>query len=657
MVTSRILIVEDERTLSKHLERILREWDYDVVGTVSSGEDAVVAARETRPDLVLMDVQLNGAMTGIDAAKLISKEIDAAVVYITGYANWDQFEQAMPTEPFGYLAKPVSNGELRRTVEVALHRRRLERRLRASEDRFRTLVDTAPHGIAVITSDRNFEYANPKFAEIFGYTSEDLRDLDTWLGKAYSPDDMETLTRGLREAKSVPDAAHRETSISIHSARCKDGSQKTVRHRTVILEDGSHVTSCEDISDAKMAEKRLIQAERLKAVAELASGVAHNFNNVLQIVLGSTEMALISLDMGKVSRAKEYLLEVAESIRFGAETVRRLQEFSRSRPDGETRKGEIFDLSRTVEHALEVSKPWWKSGPEKAGIEVTLESELVLGCYVKGNKHEIFEVVVNLLKNAVDALPDGGDIKVFTFMKNGLVVLRVLDNGIGIPTDNLDKIFEPFFSTKGDLGTGMGLASSFGIIHDHGGRISFESNEVTTFTVELPLADFALEDLQGETERPGVNLRILVIDDRYQITELLRRGLDALGHTVFTALNGQDGLEKLREHPIDLVVCDLGMPGPNGWEVAQSIRKYCRAQGTPKPPFIMLSGWADEARELERIGECGVDAFVSKPVEIPELQKVINHLFREGNCTKGQKADIDSPGSYDLCSEPGQAVN
>ncbi|MFW9998000.1 MAG: ATP-binding protein, partial [Candidatus Odinarchaeota archaeon] len=205
-------------------------------------------------------------------------------------------------------------------------------------------------------------------------------------------------------------------------------------------------------------------------------------------------------------------------------------------------------------------------------------------------ENELFEVIVNLIKNAGEALlPRGGEIKVRTATEGGNVVLHVEDNGVGIPKKNLDRVFSPFFTTKGLRGTGMGLASSYGIVLRHGGMISVESQEGhgTTFTVKLPLVEDKDEESQaGVTVLPR-QLRILVIDDSEPIVRMLRGGLERFGQKVFTATSGDKGTAVFEQESPDLVICDLGMPGMNGWEVGKKIKEVCSAREAPKPSFIM----------------------------------------------------------------------
>jgi len=399
----------------------------------------------------------------------------------------------------------------------------------------------------------------------------------------------------------------------------------------------------EDITDQKRTEQLLIQGERLKAIGDLAGGVAHNFNNLLQMVMGGIDLALIDMEMGDQIESKKTLQRVLESAKFGAETVRRLQSFAQVRAETQPSGSNVFDLSATVHDAIEMTKPLWKGEPEKAGIRIALNSDLAEGCLVSAKESEIFEVLVNLVKNAAEALTRGGNIWIKTSIQDDQVILWVMDDGMGIRSENLKKVFEPFWTTKGvSVGTGMGLAVSHGIINRHGGTISVESEEGknTTFTIRLPLAKEPKETVTRSAETIlRLKLNVLVIDDMIPIVMLMKQILTRHEQTVFSATSGEDALEIFRNNKIDLVISDLGMPGMNGWEVGKAVRTICQERGIPKTPFILLTGWGEQTLEQEKIVESGVDAVVTKPLNIGRLMLTISDVIE----TFSKKVQTNEP--------------
>jgi two-component system cell cycle sensor histidine kinase/response regulator CckA len=388
--------------------------------------------------------------------------------------------------------------------------------------------------------------------------------------------------------------------------------------------------------ERKQTEKALREArERFgRVVADVASGVAHNFNNLLQIVIGSAELATLNLQSGEFSGVKENLERILYSSQTGVETVRRLNRFARTHLEGdESSPTEVFDLSDLVSQAVEITKPWLKAHSEKKGIAIDLTTELADGCIVEGRKNEIFEVLVNLITNAGEALLDGGDITIETHREPDRIILCIQDTGVGIPDKDMDRVFTPFFTTNVEVGRGLGLATSRKIVNEHGGRISATSTkgQGTVFTVSLPLLQTipktnAVAPISVK-EKP---LTIVVIDDTEVLLEVLRDGLEAFGHAVFTALSGEEGLAIFRNNPVDLVICDLGLHGMNGWEVGEAIKDLCAAQHAPKPPFVILTGWSDQSGEREKMMKSGADRVIQKPVDMSKLQAVISSLVRKG---------------------------
>lgn len=238
--------------------------------------------------------------------------------------------------------------------------------------------------------------------------------------------------------------------------------------------------------------------------------------------------------------------------------------------------------------------------------------------------------MVNLIKNAVEALPSGGDIKISTSVDIDHVYLRIQDNGVGIAEANLENIFEPFWSTKGVDGIGMGLSSSYGIVKRHKGAIFVESTAEhrTEFTVKLPLEKKSSEKMdRPPADRSQCSYRVLVVDDSEDSVWVLRNGLARSGQEVLTALSGRQGIDLFRNEHVDAVICDLGMPEINGWDVGKTLKEISLERGVPKPPFILLTGWGGLLDEKEKLLECGVDRIVEKPYLVKNLLELVRDLL------------------------------
>ncbi|MFC1836512.1 response regulator [Thermodesulfobacteriota bacterium] len=627
----RILVVEDDPVIQTVLNSRLGKLGYEVLAVVSTGEEAIEKAQETRPDLVLMDIKLDGPMDGIEAAAEIRSSVGIPVVYVTAYAEDSQLKRARATEPFGYLVKPFGERELRSTLEMAFYKAEMEAKLRRSEERFRAITENTSDVTAVLDKEGTYAYLSPSVTRLIRYLPEEM------LGKKPADfvhaDDISGLEDGIRKAVDSPGETF---CINEFRLRRQDGEWAHLEGRVTCLYDTPGIEGVvlngRDIGDRKRSEALMVQSAKYKAVADLATGVAHNFNNLLQVILGNASFAMLNLELGDYSQVGESLEQITQSSRFGAEVVKRLEKFAGVRQLGGRSKMEVIDLSEVVRLVVEMTTPLWKTLPEKSGVEIQLELKLKQNCWVHAKKDEIFEVVVNLLKNAVEALPKGGKIELTTRLEGNRAQLIVNDTGLGIPKDKIGRLFTPFFTTRSEPGRGLGLAQSRRILERHEGHIFLESkkDEGTLVTVELPLSSEAPPATEGdEVMDSDVSLNILVIDDMKPIVNMLANGLQQYNQKVFTALSGQEGIDIFTEETIDLVICDLGMPGMNGWQVGKRITEISKKRGQEKPLFLILTGWGDQSEELGLMKESGVDGVVQKPVHVKKLLQVIAEIRRK----------------------------
>ncbi len=412
------------------------------------------------------------------------------------------------------------------------------------------------------------------------------------------------------------------------------GRQVHVRVRAVGIGEGGGVAGAlvilEDITERRRFEESLVDAERFKSLKVMAGSLAHSFNEVLQIVLAGAQAALEDIESGDLAKAKSNLLQVLDSTRSNSEPVMRLQRFAGLRSDISSIEGDVFDLSYVASLAARMTRPWWDTAAN--GKEIGLTQDLADGCLVRGKLDELFEVVVSLINNAAEAMPEGGDVHVATWTKGDAVHLSVRDNGSGIPEEHLNDVFKPFWTSKGTRATGLGLARSLETVRRHKGDISVESikGKGAQFTVTLPRAEKMAREAVPVIRRAEMpRLKLLVIDDTEGVVRMVRDGLTKLGQDVFTALSGEEGVEIFRNTPIDLVICDLVMPGMSGWAVGKAVREICSERSRRKTPFILLTGWGGQLGEYEKVAESGVDVIVEKPVDNRMLMEVAWDLVRQ----------------------------
>jgi len=377
------------------------------------------------------------------------------------------------------------------------------------------------------------------------------------------------------------------------------------------------------LQELKLAQDQIVQAEKLRAMGEMASGVAHDFNNVLAVVLGNIQLLLYQLDHLSPEEIREGLKIIEQSSKDGAETVRRIQEFTGVRRDKEFVS---LSLNEIITEVVNITQPRWKDQTQKKGIQVGLAAQLGEIPLIMGSPSELREVLTNIIFNAVDAMPEGGKLTIATQPQaEGWVEVRIADTGIGMTEEVKKRIFDPFFTTKGVTNSGLGMSVSYGIIKRHGGEILIESElgKGTTFIIHLPTGYGEEETAVKEVIpiKESRQARILVIDDEDSVRDILSRMLKTKGHQVVVASNGEEGIEQFRSQPFDLVFTDLGMPKISGWEVGKTIKGI-----NPKIPIAMITGWGMEL-DREKMSESGIDLIVSKPFNFDQVIHLVSEAM------------------------------
>lgn len=382
----------------------------------------------------------------------------------------------------------------------------------------------------------------------------------------------------------------------------------------------------------KEAQEQLIQSEKLRALGEMAGGVAHDFNNLLGAILGRAQLLLLNTQDAKT---KKGLKIIEKSALDGAETVRRIQEFTRLRTD---ENFVMVDLNQILSESLEITKPRWKDETQKKGILIQIKTQLDKDLpLVAGNPSELREVFVNMILNAVDAMPKGGALTLSSESREENILASVADTGIGMPEEVKRKVFDPFFTTKGPKGNGLGMSVAYGIIVRHNGKILIESQEGkgTLFTVKLPKKkiegkDEVQEKLKEETEKEN----IMIIDDEPAIRELLCDILQSEGHQTVAVDNSLKGLELFEKEDFGIVFTDLSMPEISGWEVADKLRSL-----SPEVVIIMVTGWGTQV-ESNKLKEHKVDFLMTKPFEIKKLFELFKKAQKIKKDRERKKAEM-----------------
>ena len=365
-----------------------------------------------------------------------------------------------------------------------------------------------------------------------------------------------------------------------------------------------------------------IHAQKMAALGELSFGVAHNVNNTLTGILGRAQLILRnSTDPTKVESGLELIIKSAED---GAHIIRRIQDFARQRP---SREFETISVADLLKDACEMTRPRWESRSEFAPIRFALHADCQ--AFVKGDPVELREVLVNMIYNAVDAMPSGGEVRVSTQETRERVVLCISDTGTGMTPETKQRLFDPFFTTKGKGGTGMGLAVSFGIIRRHEGSIEVDSEpgRGTTFRISLPNVTPAVTSDEPNVVAHGTTTsedkqRVLVGDDETHVREVLIEALEAEGCEVISAPSGEVALALFDQYEgrFDAVFTDIGMPEMSGWELVTEIRERSKTI-----PLAIVSGWAD-AISVQTRNAVNADWVIAKPFDINKICNIAQEI-------------------------------
>jgi signal transduction histidine kinase/ActR/RegA family two-component response regulator len=387
------------------------------------------------------------------------------------------------------------------------------------------------------------------------------------------------------------------------------------------------------IGEQERTREQSGQIEKLSALGELASGVAHDFNNTLAGILGRAQLLLRTNDPAKIGRGLSIIIKAAED---GGKTVKRIQDFARQRRDHDF---EPVSVDQILFDVSELTRPQWKDKAEAAGIHISLDVQVRSKSKVMGDQTELREVLVNMLLNAVDAMPGGGRLTLAAEDVDDSVVISVADTGSGMAPEIRSRIFDPFFTTKGKAGMGLGLAVAFGIIRRHEGSITVRSevSQGTTFRITLPAltrqdglattSDVAepAKFNEGSIGRinepqPDDRLRVLVVDDEECILELLRELLEIEHCAVSTASNGPEALSLFEAREFDAVFTDVGMPGMSGWELARTIRGHSR-----EIPIAVITGWGEAVGSSEQ-KEARVNWVIAKPFTADRIFELVHEI-------------------------------
>lgn len=494
-----------------------------------------------------------------------------------------------------------------------------EKALKVSEAKYEDLYNNAPvMYITVEAKTFTILECNKAVKEKMGYSKKEIIGKDIF--SLFHADVLE-------HQKNVIQCFFRNGKMENAELQLRHKDGKTtdiILNASAVFDEKGNIISgrfvWKDITEKKLMVKALLQSKKLQAMGVMAAGIAHGFNNILASISGNVQM-LIRENKGREKLLGE-LGVIIKSCRDGAEIVRRMNEFTRTMDD--IGKYVVMNINELVKNAIHFARPLWKDMAEGMGIQytVTMEGLDETISNIKGNPSELREAMVNIIHNAIGAMPEGGQLSLSTWEEEGFVCLSISDTGIGMDEETQSKIFDPFFTRKGGQGMGLGMSLVYGITLRHGGRIMIKSEvgKGSTIILKFPSTtetigiDTIAKGKKGHIK--GGN-RILVVDDELTIGRILQNFLSDHGYMVLFVNNGREAISILQKEKVDMIICDLGMPEVSGWDIMKFVDTL-----EIKPKIAIITGFLNlDAAFSER--EIKAEFVIHKPFE---LNEILNHI-------------------------------
>jgi two-component system, cell cycle sensor histidine kinase and response regulator CckA len=659
--TKHILIVEDEGLIAADVQKKLERLGYPIPAVARSGVEALRCARSTPFDLVLMDIRLKGDMDGIATAQALKAEFEVPVVYLTAHSDQETIGRAKLTEPLGYILKPITDGDLRSVVQISLYRHQMERRVRTSEAWLSTTLRSVGDGIIATDTAGEIVFMNPVAGKLTGWSGTDahgrlLMDIlalfeessgqpaknpifDLFPGESRSyrlipRNGADTIVEVQCFENRLPATSTLPTSpmAAARSLRADSAAGGPAASGTVDDLLGAIVV-LRDTTARRQMEDRLLQSQRMEAVANMAGGLAHDFNNQLTVILGYAEELCARLE----GEDKEAALEIKNAASMAG-----------------TITGQLLMLSRRSEarfEVLNVNQVICEAQPmisHSLGKIRTLVTDL--GSpegFVRSDRNQLKRVLLNLALNARDAMSTGGELRIESstveidpdsqearlYRPGQFVRLRVADTGEGMDKATLARIFEPFFSTKkAGFGAGLGLSIAHSIIVQNQGYIRAESaiGHGTSFEILLPCVGtfrkVGEETGAGRSDGEDPTPTILLVEDEDAVRRLMHKFLEREGYQLLEARNAEEAeaIAEVYEEPIHVLVTDVLMPGMTGPDLVARLLPL-----RPGMKTLFVSGYRHDVIEPNGLSRGDVN-LLPKPFPAAELLRRVRMLLDQG---------------------------
>lgn len=624
---STILIVDDELGGRKNLEGLLIGHGYNLA-FAENGPEALAKASELLPDLILLDVMMPG-MDGFEVCQRLRSDsllAEVPILMVTALDDRSFRLKGIEAGADDFISKPFDRTELRTRVKSILRLNRY-RSLLLERIKFERLFELSPNGVVIVNAEGIIHLANPKTAEIFHVQDNSVllgRKIFDFIAKECK-DELSSYFDGLINTSQQI----KQVEITMLRSDCTTFIAEV--DASNFIWDGEETIQIivRDITEKKKLEAQFLRVQRLDNIGALASGVAHDLNNILSPILMSFDILRKRIPD---ARTHSLLNLLEENTHRGAELVKQVLSFGRGLENKQTNvdiKNIIWEIDRVLKETF----------PKLITIEIKIAEGLL---QVKADVTQIHQILMNLCINARDAMLEGGCLVISAYnfeidetyaetskdSKIGkYIVISVSDSGTGIPPEIIDKIYEPFFTTKEiGKGTGLGLSTVNNIVTNHGGFIKVNSTQGkgTEFKVYLPaVKTMETVVITKPTTKSGNGELILVVDDEAAIREITKSSLEVNNYKVITASDGIEAITLCAKHKeeIALVITDMMMPILDCSKTILTLQKI-----NPTINIIVISGIAstDKVKELEQLG---IKKFLQKPYSLEVLLNAVQSVL------------------------------
>ncbi len=513
----------------------------------------------------------------------------------------------------------LRTSENKALVHEVTERKKAEVALQESKQLLSNVFESMQEGVLVLNSDFKYTHFNRTLEEISHTQREEVLGKIPWEKYPFLKGKIEEAIK-----KTMRGEASREQELKY---TLSNGEEGWTTESYFPLRDSEEkivgvVGVVADITERKKMEEALLQSEKLKSIGTITAGISHEFNNLLAIISGNVQL------LERTYNDHEDLTDAFRTIKKatddGAEICSKMLEFTKTSQD--TKKFVSTDIRDLIIQSIDFTKPRWKNEAQAKGINYKMDTESVKSVSpILCNPTELREVFINLIINALDAMPEGGSLSFSTWSGDDTVLVAVSDTGEGMSNEVMKNIFDPFFTTKTPVGTGLGMSMVYGIMTRHGGKIEVESEggKGSMFKLQFPITTDTVCSIatpQPEKEIKNMDLCILVVDDEEAICNILDTFLSSAGHKVKTVDNGADAINIIKTENFDLVLCDLVMPDVFGYDVIKAFNEQEK-----RPKIGIITGWGEKLKPIEE--GIKVDFIIKKPFDLLVLRKQINDVF------------------------------